>query len=320
MERFFYYGLYFGWTGVDLFFSLSGFLITGILLNSRNSPRYFSTFYARRSLRIFPLYFLMIAVMFFAVPRVSVYKFTGLGWYLIYAQNWIAGLGATNHGIGHLWSLAVEEQFYVVWPLVVWLTPRKRLPAVCISIAIASAVLRCVFARVGLQGLIYESTVTRMDGLVLGGLAAFAFQNPLWREWLLRKSKSILLTSLACVTGSFLAGGNMDYNPYIVNFGALPLAVFFSTGVAVHPSRALKAVWLGRVGQRAYAMYLLHVPLAALFGARFALALSGASGPVRVVCGLLYMVSMTALSYLLAGLSKRFFEDPINALKRQFTY
>ena len=116
-----------------------------------------------------------------------------------------------NPVLGHLWSLAVEEQFYLTWPFVVWITPRKKIPALCIGFALSSVVARYLFTRIGLDGLIYESTVTRMNGLVLGALAAFAFREPAWRSWLARLDVQIMLISLLCVITTFVYAGNLDY-------------------------------------------------------------------------------------------------------------
>src|SRR5208282_4829571 len=119
----------FGWSGVDLFFVLSGFLITSILLNTKESPQYFKSFYGRRAVRIFPLYFTCLFLCY-SVPAVH----SALGspdkanqiWFWTYLANWKIGLwrqdAATCGALIHFWSLCVEEQFYLIWPLVVWMT------------------------------------------------------------------------------------------------------------------------------------------------------------------------------------------------------
>jgi hypothetical protein len=117
-----------GWSGVDLFFVLSGFLITGILLDSRESHGYFRTFYARRVLRIFPLFFayLFLVLVVFRYAWIwysgrDLWSATNPWWYFSYLLNWKPDHGYNDLYLGHLWSLAIEEQFYLVWPLVVWL-------------------------------------------------------------------------------------------------------------------------------------------------------------------------------------------------------
>jgi hypothetical protein len=129
-----------GWCGVDLFFVLSGFLITGILIDARGSSRYFSSFYMRRSLRIFPLYFLVVFLSFVVLPRFPALHDVLAGptdvvqWpYWTYLVNFaIADRAQFLHGILDIsWSLAIEEQFYIVWAVVVWALPVRWLgPAV----------------------------------------------------------------------------------------------------------------------------------------------------------------------------------------------
>jgi peptidoglycan/LPS O-acetylase OafA/YrhL len=118
-----------GWTGVDLFFVLSGFLITGILLDSKGHPLYFRSFYARRALRIFPLYYAAL-FLFFVVPRAipsvpATYSFAwhDQRWFWFYLGNFHPLGPDAKQFIGQFWSLAIEEQFYLVWPLLIWLTP-----------------------------------------------------------------------------------------------------------------------------------------------------------------------------------------------------
>src|SRR6185503_19750329 len=115
-----------GWLGVQLFFVLSGFLITGILLDSRTRPQFFRTFYTRRTLRIFPLYYAFLASALFIVPllaNVPDWHATALRnqvFYWTYTSNWANPLGYAIPGLSHFWSLAVEEQFYLFWPVVVF--------------------------------------------------------------------------------------------------------------------------------------------------------------------------------------------------------
>ena len=132
------------WAGVDLFFVLSGFLITGILLDSRHDKRYFLNFYARRTLRIFPLYYAVLVIAILIVPAVMGFSklpelysrlVANQLWLWTYLQNFAQASGPhALPGFGHFWSLAVEEQFYWVWPLAVFLLPRRHLFRLCITL------------------------------------------------------------------------------------------------------------------------------------------------------------------------------------------
>src|SRR5579862_7894518 len=119
-----------GWVGVDLFFVLSGFLITGVLLDGKDDPHRGRTFYVRRALRIFPLYYATLALITFGPLAKALalgLSAQTLGWYWIYGTNWQIALGMAHIGgpIAYFWSLAVEEQFYLIWPLIIWHTQPK---------------------------------------------------------------------------------------------------------------------------------------------------------------------------------------------------
>jgi peptidoglycan/LPS O-acetylase OafA/YrhL len=123
-----------GWSGVDLFFVLSGLLITGILVDTLGAPRWWRSFLARRTLRIFPLYYLALAIFWVAGPAAGLIDPWTLRrwgwWYWSYLGNWAFAAGQTIPSLTHLWSLAVEEQFYLFWPLLVWLARGRRLALV----------------------------------------------------------------------------------------------------------------------------------------------------------------------------------------------
>jgi peptidoglycan/LPS O-acetylase OafA/YrhL len=121
-----------GWIGVQLFFALSGFLITAALLDSQDGLHYFRNFYAKRALRILPLYYavllaLLVVLPWFIAPRVP-YSYEQQATLWLFVLNWTQ---ASPYGFGHFWSLAIEEQFYLLWPLVVWRLAPRRLVTVC---------------------------------------------------------------------------------------------------------------------------------------------------------------------------------------------
>jgi len=162
-----------GQTGVDLFFVLSGFLITRILLGSRNEPRYFRKFYARRSLRILPLYYVFLLFFLYVQPRLIGSKPPDLSsywWWLVYLQNIPLSFGISAFGPTHYWSLAIEEHFYLFWPLLVFIMSRRALAAICIALIPASIVLRAILLRHDVD--VYFFTLTRLDGISLGSLLA----------------------------------------------------------------------------------------------------------------------------------------------------
>ena len=203
--------LAFCWTGVDLFFVLSGFLITGILLDTRGGERYFTNFYARRILRIFPLYYLVLFLAFVVLPKFpAVYPvLTGVPpaeqvdvpqWpYWLYLTNVsVAERGWVHGWLDVAWSLAIEEQFYVVWPLLVWLCPPRLVALLCAVILVAEPIARIYAREMDYQVIwIYVLTWYRLDGLAIGALLAVAHRRgllPLFDRW-------VPIVVIACVAG-----------------------------------------------------------------------------------------------------------------------
>jgi len=181
-----------GWCGVDIFFVLSGFLITGILLDMKGTPHYFRNFYARRTLRIFPLYFGVLAVVYLLLPLIARARLAPDYWPFHHWQMWqwtyLTNFGMAIHGppaamtsqisLGHFWTLSVEEHFYLFWPAIVFALSPRQLKAACIFLGGAALILRCVlaFGHLNLIGL----TPFRLDTLCLGGLLAiYAREGPL---------------------------------------------------------------------------------------------------------------------------------------------
>jgi peptidoglycan/LPS O-acetylase OafA/YrhL len=150
----------FGWMGVDVFFVLSGFLITGILLEAKRRPRYFVHFYGRRTLRIFPLYYLVLGVVFIVMPllvsdlelgapesnQVYLWTYTS-NLYTAYMGQWMFHSGTVD--LNHTWSLAIEEQFYLLWPLLVRWTSRRSLIWICGAIFLATPLVRLLAVDAG---------------------------------------------------------------------------------------------------------------------------------------------------------------------------
>lgn len=196
------YGSY----GVELFFVLSGFLITGILYDARSKPHYFRNFYMRRLLRIFPLYYGVLVLLFVVAPLIPQLRGPSLeylvdrqAWAWLYAVNiYIAKNGEWSLSyLDHFWSLAVEEHFYLFWPLVVFLmADRPRvLIAVCLATSLGAILARITGSLMGLNWwTTYVLTPFRLDGLALGAFLAVMARQPRGLERLVR---ALPLTAIA---------------------------------------------------------------------------------------------------------------------------
>ena len=303
-----------GWVGVDLFFVLSGYLITRILLNARGSESYFRNFYARRALRIFPLYFLFLGTYFFGLlplaHRHGLILDRGISdqaWFWSYLANWHT---ASKHStLTHLWSLAIEEQFYLVWPTIVAFVPIRRLRLVCVGLALSSAVLRTTLilhAGFGREASFF--TICRVEPIAMGALLALGATLPRPR---LLASASILIVLVSLARGGPNAAAMTVAG---VSAVAILFALFLQS--VVLPSRAaslcrrlLRSTVLVSFGKFSYAIYLLHVLLLTV-----AVHLHEARGWPAIPL----FIAGVALSFGLGWLSWNLLEGRILLLKRYF--
>ena len=208
-----------GWMGVDLFFVLSGFLITGILLDTKGSEGYFRDFYARRCLRIWPLYYCALLLMFVVIPVLRpseaqrIFEPRSMPWwsYFVYMQNFLVPVITGAVGLlGVTWSLAVEEQFYAVWPVVVRYCSEAQLRKLIIILICGSPVLRFFLLRRGFN--VYPNTFCRLDGLMAGALLALTFRSKTFsREAYLRPAWITLLISSPL---AFITAHRVDWAVY----------------------------------------------------------------------------------------------------------
>jgi peptidoglycan/LPS O-acetylase OafA/YrhL len=340
-----------GWCGVDLFFVLSGFLITGILLDARERPHYFRNFYARRSLRIFPLYYGTLAAVFLLTPlviraaglervlteRLGVYydEFKYLQAHQLRFWLYATNVSWPGHGIpdnmyyflGHFWSLAVEEHFYLVWPAVVLAAGPRRLPAVCVAFVLAPLALR-VFAttdRLPLE--CYVSTPFRTEGLAVGGLLAVLARSPGGLSRLARPARWVAFAAFAALAAGFAWEGTLSVSRrftltaglslFAVGFGAF--LVLSSTAPA---GSLLARVMGGRVlrffGKYSYALYvynrLLMLPVKRLAPADRLSAWLGAP----LLGSLAHTAIGIGVTVVVAWLSWHLYEKHFLKLKRYF--
>ena len=241
-----------GQTGVDLFFVLSGFLITSLLLKAPpNDWNFVRTFYIRRTLRIFPLYYAVLTVLILVGRAPSIVFWT-------YLQNlWIA-FGVPVRGPNHFWSLAVEEQFYMVWPFLVLFMPRRFLRN-CLFLMIAAALL-CRIPLMALGGSPFYFTLARVDALACGALLALLHSKAsLAKFWTLLLG--LLLASLA--TLGILRHSAPEMLEQTLKFTVLAVAYTSAIGLLL----ASETSWLTRclgssplrfIGRISYGLYVFH--------------------------------------------------------------
>jgi peptidoglycan/LPS O-acetylase OafA/YrhL len=329
-----------GWAGVDVFLVLSGFLITGILIDSRDSPRYFKSFYVRRTLRIFPLFYLVIFLSYYVLPLFPTWyqRLVGAGgappqWqYWLFVSNFaIAERNQFQHGILDIsWSLAIEEQFYLVWPVVVWLCPPAWLGTLCGVIITSVPLLRAFAIASGAPELeVYVSTPYRADALAAGGGLAWVSRRPLgasirplgpWAFW----------AGVGGVGGLVWWDGHTSWDGGLKQFVGYSFLALAASGLVLcamrEPGRsrwprALAAGWLRTFGRYSYCLYLIHLPV--MWIMRYAV-FDPSRGPLVVGSALPAQVGFWALTVPvalgLAWLSWRCFEQPVLRLKRFFPY
>jgi peptidoglycan/LPS O-acetylase OafA/YrhL len=332
-----------GWVGVDLFFVLSGFLITGILYDAKGCDGYFRNFYARRTLRIMPLYF---GFLFFIMvlsrlgcsfcPWISRDDAVSLG---LYIYNFRVGF--TQHflyGLHHFWSLGVEEHFYLLWPLAIWALRRRALIRLCLAVAVASLLLRVIVVLSGVWPLTaFFITPCRVDGLLAGSLVALAWRDE--ADWTLLKlwagrlvlGTGCLLLGIALGQRHFLpdADPNREHmasvdGSLVVTVGIAALAVFFSGLIVLAVDaaegsrlrRLLERTELRAIGKYSYAIYVFH-SLILLATVQF---LSPLSRVPAFIAKPVAVIWVSAASFVVAWLSYHLFEKHFLRLKRFFEY
>jgi peptidoglycan/LPS O-acetylase OafA/YrhL len=324
-----------GWVGVDLFFVLSGFLITGILYDAKGGDRYFRNFYARRTLRIMPLYVAFLFVGIVVVPRLpfafcegrAVSRADAASLALYYYNFRVA---ATEHGVSYFhpfWSLAVEEHFYLLWPPAVWALSRRPLMRLCLVLAAGSFLLRSAVALSGAWVLTgFFVTPCRLDGLLAGSLVALAWRDESDRARLRRWAGRLVLGSGGLLLGIALAqrGFLPDSSGLVVTVGVGGLAVLFA-GLLVlaveapeggRARRFLESGGLRTVGKYSYAIYVFH-SLILLVGARLLASVVDLPAYVAKPAGVVWVL---AASLGAAWLSYHLFEKHSLRLKRFFEY
>ncbi|HMG84856.1 MAG TPA: acyltransferase [Terracidiphilus sp.] len=323
------------WGGVDLFFVLSGFLITGILLKTKDSPHYFSSFYARRILRIFPIYYLtlistLIAAHFLflihtLLPPTTLWKVA----YFVYLQNWPGfwhGQGMLSGIWGAYWSLAVEEQFYIVWPLFVWLFSGRALQRLCIFGIICALPLRILLSvyAFGASFGLAQLTGSRIDGLLAGAACALYMareQRPLPIGMI--KALGLTGAAIMCYIATFHTIELIRTNQWIMTLGITGFVLLSTALVALSQhhtapaQRLLSSKVLQTAGKYSYGMYVYHT-LVFLPFSFYVKSDAGAWTRSNFGIGVLFMLFEFSLVFLIAKLSYDLLEVRFLRLKMHF--
>jgi peptidoglycan/LPS O-acetylase OafA/YrhL len=263
--------------GVQLFFLLSGFLITGILLDAKGQPGYLKRFFARRILRIFPLYYGSLVVVFLLLPWLV--EFDGAAnailakqvWAWSYMVNWPVGFiwdDSTVFMLGHFWSLAVEEHFYLVWPLLIALLPKNRVIHAAMGLVLLGIAARFFGSISEAHSILEWSTITKVDGLALGAALAAAVRTPdlaarlptgrIFRFWVtgfcclflvyITLPRLVSKTTIVQVFGESV----------VVGLGALVLLGAIRCRPASPVHRLLTLQQLTTLGKYSYGLYVIH--------------------------------------------------------------
>jgi peptidoglycan/LPS O-acetylase OafA/YrhL len=301
-----------GWAGVNLFFVLSGFLITSILLETREKPRYFRNFYARRALRIWPVYVLVLVVVYLEAPwfigQPIAQAARTAPWlaYIFFVQN-LFHL-ALPPALSQTWSLSIEEQYYFVWAPAVRFLRRPWMLAAVLVAAFASSPL---FDR--RPWITPTHTLIHLSGIAIGSLLALALHTLAWsrRTWLALGLAAFAGGMAAAAT---IAGGTRFLDDALaIGFAGAVLAAMASTGARNPVNAALRRGPLAFYGQISYGLYMIHIAVFIFFGwfdAR--MDRHGMAGNLAVV-GFRLAASTAAAAALWYG-----FESPILRLKRFF--
>ena len=329
--------LHYGNAGVDLFFVLSGFLITGILYDSLQDDGYFRKFYARRALRLFPLYYGVLLICFLLTGPLRLH-WGHMGWLLILDLQNIDPIQIVKHSPGpnivlsHFWSLAVEEQFYLFWPLLVYsVRSWKGLLRMTLIASAGALVLRLMLVGHGASPLaIHVTTICRADSLMLGGALAMLYRSQSWAR-VMKVAPRVFAGAVVVLLGMILfgqprlAGDPRGFLMWSEGFEYTVLALA-STGLiawSLQPGSVCRRMFetgpMRFLGKYSYGIYVLHVLVLSAMNLPLRAALLGATHSKLFAVAGAGLTSL-AVSIIAAYLSYHLYERRFLRLKHFFDY
>jgi len=335
-----YYGVIsLGFLGLDVFFALSGFLITGTLLDAKAAPGYFRAFYTRRILRIVPAYALVLVFILIALPHAFGRSSWGLtGGQIASYWTFLTNVAIARHGFDAvvpgavpLWSIAVEEQFYLFWPIVVYFCGPTRLKQVCLAALVIAPLVRVALLHVLHPASGYVLLPARFDAIASGALLAIWSREPGALDWCKRWSWPVIAITVAFAVTMFCYYGELSPGQRGFQLGVLSLSPYASAALLVlvltAPPAGRLHGWLTRpvlrhVALYSYGTYLLHAPLAYYLTGVGLLdrdALTRWFGP-GVTATIAWGLLLGAISVAAGALSYHLVEAPALRLKRFVPY
>jgi peptidoglycan/LPS O-acetylase OafA/YrhL len=327
----------YGMWGVDLFFVLSGFLITGILWDTKESPRYFKAFYMRRTLRIFPLYYGVLLVLLVLIPRSWLAAYTPEALVMRDVQIWlwtyltnvycaIQGDFAIPY-VAHFWTLSIEEHFYLFWPFVIRVSSRTGAMTTAIVLSVFALGLRLVIGQVTENELwAHVFTLSRLDALCLGAWFALAIRGPGGADVIGRHlprwlgGTAALMLVLVALPAALLpkpVGLPLKQTALALLCGAVIFAGAWSAGPPLL-KRFLRLGILRSFGKYSYGLYVFHTMIAYGFWRHDAVGYLAPKVGSHTLALLVQATFGAAASFLIAYLSFNLFEGRFRALKRWF--
>jgi peptidoglycan/LPS O-acetylase OafA/YrhL len=310
-----------GWAGVDVFFVLSGYLITGILVGTRGKPNYWRNFLIRRGLRIFPLYyavlvFLLVASRFISMPGVE-----NMWVNFLYVTNIAIAVWGENHvPLDIAWSLAIEEQFYLVYPWVVRWVSTRTLAIILVGVVVAMPIFRVLLWKFGPQPTLGPYTLPRFDALAWGALICVALERdrPALVDGLSRAALPIGIAALVCL----YAWTRADIRFIAIGYSLNALAATALLARILKAPRGLvgkvfETRWLVYLGKISYGVYLIHLIARVAVGKALDKVFSVPLRHGIAYCAL-ELVGMIIVTVVAATVSFYYFERPILRLKDRY--
>jgi peptidoglycan/LPS O-acetylase OafA/YrhL len=343
LERAYYLVVQLGMLSMEVFFVVSGFLITGILLDSKGGRGYFRNFYVRRALRIMPLFYGFLCVWLLLLPALTRADLSQLTngtysqlWIWLHLTNVVQALGggtAAPRSLVHFWSLSVEEQYYLFWPFVVFFCDRRRLKLVCLALILAAPAIRLTLVESGSAYAAYVLTPGRMDGLALGSLLAMLAREPGGLARFTRWAWPIAVLAFTAVLVIFaVLGEAVGHKGHLYNTVGLTASAFLAGSLLVLAlsgrlgtlgNRLLTMPPLTILGRHCYGIYVVHVPLHVALGYagfRIDTVLAWMPFGPRLAAQMVYTSLLTLLSLGIAILIWHGYEKHFLKLGKRFPY